>query len=403
MVGEVPRNSRKVWVVLGMLAYAAVLIFFIARSVSGAVTQPANSDWVAFAVGSRLLHAGSCLYCTGAQIAATHAMGLSPGDGINPFVSLPPIAFVFQPLGLLPPTQGISATLTVCGVLCGISVALTAILMPRQWTPMRRVFGALVSAGSLVGLVAFLQWQWVMLIVLLSAYVLQRRSSAFVCGVVLSFLLVEPQVVWLALPMLLAARQWRTLLGFAAGAVAWIGASVALVGPGELARWPGFVVDSHLNDAFRGVGLPATAAAMFNSGTAAVWTSAMLGVACCALAYAMRHQLRAFPEHALALGVVLSLVAAPHVYAQDLTLLTLTVVLIAGRRGGAALLVMLTLSVVTAIGFLEAPTVLRLLPEAELILAALVIGDLQSLLDLRRTTAAILPSTAAHRLAVPIG
>jgi Glycosyltransferase family 87 len=399
----VPRYNTKTWAVLGIGAYAAVLVFFIARSVAGAVSQPGNSDWVAFAVGSRLLHAGSCLYCTGPQLAATHAMGLFPGDGINPFVSLPPIAFVFEPLGLLPPTQGIPATLIVCGILCGIGVALTARLLPRDWSPANRLFGALFTAGSLVGSVAFLQWQWAMLIVLLSAYVLQRRGSAFASGLVLSLLLVEPQVMWLALPMLLAARQWRTLLGFAVGALVWLAASIALVGPAEVLRWPGFVVDSHVGDAFRSMGLPATAAAIANSGTAAVWTSALLGIAGCGLAYALRHRLRAFPAHALALGVVLSLVAAPHVYAQDLTLLTLPVVLIASRRGSAAMLVMLALSVVTAIGFLEAPNVLRLLPEAELILAALVIVDLRSLYDARPTALPATLPTASRGHPVPVG
>ena len=123
----------------------------------------------------------------------------------------------------------------------------------------------------------------------------------------------------------------------------------------------------------------------------------------CGLAYALGHRLRVFPAHALALGVVLSLVAAPHVYAQDLTLLTLPVVLIASRRGNAAMLVMLALSVVTAIGFLEAPNVLRLLPEAELILAALVIVDLRSLYDARRTALPATLPTASRGHPVPVG
>ena len=78
---------------------------------------------------------------------------------------------------------------------------------------------------------------------------------------------------------------------------------------------------------------------------------------------------------------MLSLVAAPHIYAQDLTLLALPCVVVATRRGTAALLVMLGLSLITAIGFLAIPEVLRLLPETALVMAALVFDDLRAPLD----------------------
>jgi len=102
-------RGGRVFGFVSVALYAAIALGFIARSADGALTMPSNSDWVAFAVGAHLLRSGGCLYCVGSQIAATHAMGLAPGDGINPFVSLPPVGFVFQPLGLLAPEQGIAA------------------------------------------------------------------------------------------------------------------------------------------------------------------------------------------------------------------------------------------------------------------------------------------------------
>ncbi len=350
------------------------------------MTMPANSDWVAFAVGSHLLRSGGCLYCVGSQIATTHAMGLSPGDGINPFVSLPPVAFVFEPVGLLAPMQGIAVTLALCAVLFGAALALTWSLLPHEWRGAHRVAGALVSAGSLVGLVAFLQWQWVMLLALLVTLVLQRKHRALAAGLVLSVVLVEPQVVWLAVPMLVAARQWRTLTGFAVGGLCWLAASLLLVGPAALARWPGFVLQTHVGDAFRGVGLPAFAASITGSGAAAFWGSAILAVGACVVAFVLRHGLRMHPAHALALGIVFSLVAAPHVYAQDFAVIALPFVVVASRRGNAAMTIMLALSAITAIGFLEVPGLLRLLPETALLMAALVIDDLRALCDRRGDT-----------------
>jgi hypothetical protein len=367
--------------VLCVALYGIVAVLFIARSAAGALTMPANSDWVAFAVGAHLLKTGGCLYCASSQIAATHAMGLNPGDGINPFVSLPPIGFIFEPLGLQPPVRGILITLVVSGVMFVAALALTWKLLPSAWAPWHRVGGALVSTASLVGLIAFLQWQWAMVLALLITLVLQRSGRCVAAGVALSLLLVEPQVVWLALPMLIAARQWRMLLGFVAGAVGWLVASLVLVGLGQLLRWPGFLLEAHVSDAYRGIGLPAFAASIVNHGSAAFVTSAMLGVAACVLAWGLRGSLRGHPAHALALGVVLSLVAAPHIYAQDLTLLALPCVVVANRRGGAALLVMLGLSLITAIGFLAIPEVLRLLPETALVMAALVFDDLRAPFD----------------------
>jgi len=374
-------RSGRLLGVLCIALYAAIAVAFIARSVNGALSMPANSDWVAFAVGAHLLRSGGCLYCVGSQIAATHSMGLAPGDGINPFVSLPPVGFIFEPLAMLPPLEGIAATLAVCSATFAGAVALTWRLLPAGWSQLHRVGGALVSAGSVVGLVAFLQWQWVMVLALLITLALQRRGRCVWAGIALSLLLVEPQVIWLALPMLLAAREWRTVTGFMLGASGWLAASLMLVGPSQLARWPGFLLQTHLNDAFRGVGLPALAASIANSGAAAFWTSAVLAAAACALAYVLRRKLRGHPSHALALGVVLSLVAAPHIYAQDLAVLALPCIVVAARRGDVALLIMIALSAISAIGFLAAPEMLRLLPETTLLMAALVLDDLRAPFD----------------------
>jgi hypothetical protein len=361
--------------------YAVVAIAFIAGSASGALTMPANSDWVAFAVGAHLLKTGACLYCTATQLAATHAIGVNPGDGINTFVSLPPVAFIFEPLGLQPPVRGVAMTLIVSGAMFVAAVVITWRLLPSASPAWHRVGGAFVSTGSLVGLVAFLQWQWAMVLAVLLTLVLQRRGKAVAAGMALSLLLVEPQVIWLAVPMLIAARQWRMMLGFVAGAFAWLVASLVLVGPAQLVRWPGYLLEAHVGDAFRGVGLPAFAASIVNSGTAAFVTSAALGLAACGLAWVLRGPLREHPSHALALGVVLSLVAAPHIYAQDLALLALPCVVLATRRGTAALVVMMALSVITAIGFLVAPEVLRLLPEVALVMGALLLDDLRAPFD----------------------
>jgi hypothetical protein len=107
----------------------------------------------------------------------------------------------------------------------------------------------------------------------------------------------------------------------------------------------------------------------------------VLGVAACALAYGLRRRFRAHPLHALALGVVLSVAAAPHIYAQGLGVLALPCIIVASRRGNVAMLIMLALSAIAAVGFLEIQQVLRLLTEVVLLMAALVLDDLRALDD----------------------
>ena len=116
---------------------------------------------------------------------------------------------------------------------------------------------------------------------------------------------------------------------------------------------------AHLRRPYRGVGLPAFAASITGSGSAAFWITGVLGVAACALAYGLRHRLRAHPLHALALGGVLSVAAAPHIDTQDLSVLALPCIIVASRRGNVAMLIMLALSAIAAVGFLEIQQVLR--------------------------------------------
>ena len=91
--------------------------------------------------------------------------------------------------------------------------------------------------------------------------------------------------------------------------------------------------------------------------------------------------------HALALGVVLSVAASPHMCAQNLSVLELPCIIVASRRGNVAMLVVLALSAIAAVGFLEIQQVLCLQPEVVLLMAALVLDDLRALDDREQRSA----------------
>lgn len=84
-------------------------------------------------------------------------------------------------------------------------------------------------------------------------------------------------------------------------------------------------------------------------------------------------------------------------------MLALPCVVVASRRGNAALLIMLALSAIAAAGFLEVPAILRLLPETALLMAALVLDDLRDVMDRRcRDPAAPQVALPLHPVPLPL-
>jgi hypothetical protein len=155
--------------------------------------------------------------------------------------------------------------------------------------------------------------------------------------------------VWLVLPALVVARSWRVLLGVAAGAAGWLLTGLALVGPGQMLELPRLIVQRHVDEAFRTAGVPGMVTDLTGSGTAAFLAAAVLAGGAVAVALALRSRLRAEPGLAIGLGIAASLAFAPHVFPDDLMLLTVTAVVWARFAPGAAMAGVLGLSVAYAL------------------------------------------------------
>jgi hypothetical protein len=144
-------------------------------------------------------------------------------------------------------------------------------------------------------------------------------------GLVLSLLLVKPQLAWLVLPVLLIVGQWRVCAGFCAGAAVWLFTSLAIVGPGQLRTWVDIVRDAGVAHAEDKEGLPGLIAGFGGSTTAAYATAVIVAAGGLWLCWRMRGALRADACGALAVAVGLSVVCSPHTYPDDLILLTVPV------------------------------------------------------------------------------
>ena len=170
-----------------------------------------------------------------------------------------------------------------------------------------------------------------------------RDSRPLLAGLLLSVLLIKPQDCLLLLPALVAARSWRVVLGMTLGGVAWWGSGLVLAGP-SFARELIGLLGAMSGQGVTTAGLPSLAG-FTPGGAAGVLTLAgVIAAACLAVLFAVRHRLNGDVEMAVGLGIAMSLLAAPHVFGDDLLLLVPALLLLALRCSPAhALLVVVLL------------------------------------------------------------
>jgi hypothetical protein len=135
---------------------------------------------------------------------------------------------------------------------------------------------------------------------------------------------------------LLLARSRRALAGLAAGAAVWAVSSLALLGPGQLLDWWRNLLPHHVVEAHQTIGIPGLAGAV-GGGPAAFVASALLLPVALVLGWRLRRALAANLPMAIALGLVASTLAAPHIWPEDLLLTAVPLVLWARERPWPAL------------------------------------------------------------------
>jgi Glycosyltransferase family 87 len=395
--------ARRPWLLRVLaLAVAVGAAVNVVVQVRAGVLAPARTDWLPFATGGRLLQTDAgCLYCASAQ-ATTQAgiLGYVPAAGFpQPFVNPPLTALLLRPLAALPLATGMAVFLLL--LLGGLAVAMRVggSLLPHAWPREGRLVALVVFALSIPAATALLLAQWAPLLLLagLLALVALRRGRPVVAGLLLAVLLVKPQTVWLAVPLLAVAGSWRLLAGFAAGAAGWALSGLALVGPAQLMQWPQLVLGRQTGEAHRTVGLPGMVASWLGSDAAAFPVAVALAALVVLGTWRFRARLRGRADAAVACGIALSLVCAPHVFPDDLMLLAVTAVVWAP----------LAPRVVVALGLLLSPAyeIDGVLPvwlahATTLLVAAVALGAWWSLLVRRGNQAVVTRSQPLFGLVI---
>jgi hypothetical protein len=166
-----------------------------------------------------------------------------------------PLAAVFMaPFAKLPLRTRIAVfDIVSLGMLAG-SALIVLRLLPSDLGWDRRTLLVVLGVGSLPAMSAIAQWDSLMLLATLLAFLLLREAPSSTAsparhrslrrlgaGLLLSLLLLKPQVAWLLVPALLAARSWRVLAGFVLGGAANLASGMLTVGPAQTLRIVSFI------------------------------------------------------------------------------------------------------------------------------------------------------------------
>ena len=306
-----------------------------------------RSDFTAFYVGGTLLRQGHTgdLYSQAVQ-QPLHSALIAPDPEANlPFVNTPVAAALVVPVTFLPldAAYRLWSLLELAVLVLAVVLAIRSVEWPDGTA---RVWKVAAGAAALAGvgtLTMFVQAQWTPLLALglVLAYRWWKSGHHAVGAAVLvvSAGIAKPHLALGLLAFLAGWRDRRLIVGALAGAAGLAVASLALVGPAGMAGFVGILASSTTRwELATMVSFIGVVGSLFGSGLAAHAIGLVASLLACAAAVWLGTTVRRDPsrlESALAGAVVLSLVASPHAYPDDLVMLAPALVIgvaVAARR-----------------------------------------------------------------------
>ena len=272
---------------------------------------------------------GAKVYDVPTEEAALHATGAPTTNDYIPFLN-PPAAI----LAALPTTLVDGGTAWRIWSWFQLLLVAAAILIAARaspWPPRTALANVAVSALALAATgtgILFIEGQWDGLSVLglAGAYAFWRRDRSLLAGLVLALGcgIAKPHLVAGLALFVLGRRDWKAVLGAAAGVAVLVAVSLLMVGPSGLALYVETLAKPSYSPIAQMVGLSGMFGSLLGAHGLAYLLTAIGFVACVALAALLGDRARRRPdllEPALATATLLSLLAAPHLLGHDLTLL----------------------------------------------------------------------------------
>jgi Glycosyltransferase family 87 len=347
-----------------------------------------NTDFLSsfYTAASMLRHGDHAIYCSSCLQA--HAQQLfHVGSPIFQFqYDNPPLgAWLLQPLTFVTPQTALAAFLLLTGIAVGAAGWLLCRNVSRD--PRRLLIGVLAFA-SLPAAMTFAYGQWDGLLALAGtgAYVALQRDRQVLAGMLIAVLLLKPQLIWLVPIVVVIAGSWRLLCGIMIGALVFGLSSIAILGWTDTYQWVRQISPNIV--ARTGLSLPHMLVSFGATSSMVVASSAALAVIVTVALLIARSWLRSLTrQQQLSLGLLVSMLAAPHLLSYDLIIVAPVIVLWGREQERHALAV--------AIGFSVAFLIDTALPMSWSILegltllgcAALYLYDLGSFSRTSTTTA----------------
>jgi hypothetical protein len=322
------RPARLIIAIAGALLIAYAVIWTQVSSF-----DVGRSDFTAFYVGGTLLREGHTgdLYSQAVQ-QPLHSELIAPDrEGDLPFVNTPVAAALVLPVTFLPLAAAyrVWSVLELAVLVIAVVLAVRAVEWPAG-TP--RLWKAAAGAAALAGMgtwTMFVQAQWTPLLAL--GLVLAYRSwkgghmATGAAVLVVSAGIAKPHLALGLLAFLLGWRRRRVIIGAVAGAAGLALASVALVGPAGVAGFVSILASSTTRwELATMVSFIGVVGSVFGNGMAAHLIGLAVSLLACAAAAWLGTTVRRDPSRldtALAGAAVLSLIASPHAYPDDLVML----------------------------------------------------------------------------------
>lgn len=307
-------------IVAGLVAIVSAIVFvsLIARSKGNVLpTGPTVfGDFRAHWVAGRMLLDGQLaqLYDPSAQLSV-QAARVRPDAPPDAFLSPPFMALVWAPFAALPYfTAGVVWTLVAFAiVIASARLAWSALDLECAWTDVALVA---IASEPFWKNTAMGQDGALALLLYSGALVLWRRRNTLACGLVLGLGCFKPQLFFLVPVALIAAKEWRALLGMAMSGTALGAVSIALVGPTGIRAWLGFLASPLVSSAIHAENLslmasmPAFLRALTGSTVFAPIIAAIVAILLVLFT-------RTDPKRAIGAAAIASIIAAPHAFVYD--------------------------------------------------------------------------------------
>jgi hypothetical protein len=356
MPGTVPHMARdalrRVAPWIGAVALLAMLGAALVMEAHREISDPGDSDSIALVAGGRLVIADpQHLYSPAAQERAEAVLlEIPPSDHfLAPFTNIAAGALILSPLAHTDLWTASEIAVLTSTLLFAMALLMAfRFLAPVSSRPLRLAI-AVAAALSVPTVVAIVQWDSLMAVALLWSVLLAGRRRYGLAGLVLATLILKPQVLWLVVPALVAARSWRYLGGLLVGSAVWIAVSVVITGPDGFVALAQLVAGNYPGQSNRSIGIPSLISAATGSGEMGFIAAGCLGGIAAILLLWRGDFLRGRPVAAVTIGVVLSLLCSPHVTIEDFMLCVLPIALIARRWPFLALAEALAISAVEVV------------------------------------------------------